>query len=1203
MPRVHRFFDSGFIDILSLVAVVFLVVTAITGAIVVNNKNTNLNIRNKAATTCMDPCFQDSDCATNEYCYRPATGCAICKVKNTPAPTTTLPPTTSPIVTTSPSVTPIPVSAPSCGSLYQACCGQTYPNGTCNAGLYCSSLDNGTCITNICHAERKCHGNVLQICKTDNSGWSNTTCPYGCSPATKDCNLKPSPSPTPIPTAISSTCSGVGRSCLDPHYCCSGLDCNTQNICATPTPTITPTPTPLPTTTPTSAPANTGCSDKYGYWCSNSGDIALTVDHDVTGWSDCLAWCKLNMSTINPLCQYNADSPRNCWVKKPPAGGISACSWTFGMPPFGACYSGNSPVSQASLATTCMDPCTSDADCGTGKYCYIPATGCRVCKPANTVCTPGKKQCSGSYLQVCNSQGIGWLSNDCGSAGCNPNTLSCNFKLYGPTCNNQCTITESCILTDNGYYGCQKNSSLFCVPGHKQCSGSILQTCDTNGTSFLSKDCGTLGCDPTILDCTQKAIISASHFECSLAGDYALHVDDLSLGIDWSKSLRCNLGCKNGACIGGVSTSCQEGQTSLDHFEMCVDSNWRCIPGQTRRLTVPGQSNIPNIVGCDQDYNQYVLSDSAVSLHTLYCDGNNLVDDTKKIITTCPAGESCLTSKDYGFISDAGCYQKTYIDANTCKAGDVKEPQLPGDCKQVCKNNEWAYTNPLECLRDPNVFIWRTCSPDTRSNVMESGKVIEICSNGCSYGQCIPEPKSECNSGDGYLVGSPNQCLVSCVNDHYQNTQICTNTLDIKGAWNTDELLMMFKAINEFPESYSGMIDRVPFERLAQPYINCSGECGSLASGVYENHVLSSALNIPGSITIPDSGTDKNTLDHEIIHAISDMNSQLMSGFIKATGCKQNPADPNGLYIFSEAPYREYGQTNCDEGIAVSCGEEYMDPVLSCTMQTARPNAYKFCKDQVFNGKEYCNPNAQSSIFDKLMKTATNLFSIVYAADASPLATPNSIETKLGILIPGTTNAEDLGSIVGPPTETIQQDGKTILTYASTDISRSHLVYIQNGVVTFVQIVLEKNHQLNLTDITNQYGTPEEKSYSTHSPNAPVYSYPSRGISFLIDGNTNQVFMIQKYIPTTITQFNETFGKNFSNQQYGDTFQEITPIKEQLTAKLGNQQASSTNNLPTILIISSASVIFLISATVLIIRYRVKKRNQNIINSPPIIQT
>ena len=110
--------------------------------------------------------------------------------------------------------------------------------------------------------------------------------------------------------------------------------------------TSTPTPTATATSTPTPTPLIGTCEPESGlFWCSNHGGIALTVDHNVANWNECLSWCKENMTIQNPLCQYNGPAgSKNCWVNKPPTGGIGSCVWTKGTPPFGSCYQAGSPT-------------------------------------------------------------------------------------------------------------------------------------------------------------------------------------------------------------------------------------------------------------------------------------------------------------------------------------------------------------------------------------------------------------------------------------------------------------------------------------------------------------------------------------------------------------------------------------------------------------------------------------------------------------------------------------------------------------------------------------------------------------------------------------------------------------------------------------------------------------------------------------------
>jgi hypothetical protein len=116
---------------------------------------------------------------------------------------------------------------------------------------------------------------------------------------------------------------------------------DSRPVCSSPGPSNPPggSPSPSPSGSPSPSPTTYQCEPDTGAtWCSNPGAIALTVDHDITNWSGCLAWCKENMTEALPLCQFNG-IPRNCWVKNPPVGGINACIWQPGNPnPKGSCY-------------------------------------------------------------------------------------------------------------------------------------------------------------------------------------------------------------------------------------------------------------------------------------------------------------------------------------------------------------------------------------------------------------------------------------------------------------------------------------------------------------------------------------------------------------------------------------------------------------------------------------------------------------------------------------------------------------------------------------------------------------------------------------------------------------------------------------------------------------------------------------------------
>ncbi len=212
--------------------------------------------------------------------------------------------------------------------------------------------------------------------------------------------------------------------------------------------TLGQTPTPTPTGR---------CEPVTGaYWCSNPGKIVLTVDHDVTNWSGCLSWCNLNMTTDTPLCQYNADGPRNCWVKEAPVGGINSCIW-LPKPPYGSCYQATATATPTRTPTLTPTPTSTP-------------TGTPTATPTNPP------------LNICG-----------GTCGSNSNCQS-DFVCYQGFCRNlSCTGEADCSCQGEpnlcgGTCGANSNckSPLFCYEGfcrNTSCPSQTNCTCPTGATA------------------------------------------------------------------------------------------------------------------------------------------------------------------------------------------------------------------------------------------------------------------------------------------------------------------------------------------------------------------------------------------------------------------------------------------------------------------------------------------------------------------------------------------------------------------------------------------------------------------------------------------------------------------------------------------------------------------------------------------------
>ena len=272
MPKIYRFFESGFIDVLSLIAVIFLVASIAAGTIAVTNKNSNQDIREKAAGACGTrntgclyyDCSQKIDCSSGAlalgFCSTGYTCPGPCPASKTGCGSGS---------------TPKPTSTPTCSGEGGSCVDPYY----CCAGYDCNSQNichgapipptappttaptpapTSTPITGICCANDPTNLSQVNTCTglSDKRCRDFTYCSFLSSCPT------PAPTPTPIPGVCCAndplnryqvnTCTGLSNS--NCHIYSSDCFWNPSNNCSqtsTPSPTPSKSPTPKPTSTPT----------------------------------------------------------------------------------------------------------------------------------------------------------------------------------------------------------------------------------------------------------------------------------------------------------------------------------------------------------------------------------------------------------------------------------------------------------------------------------------------------------------------------------------------------------------------------------------------------------------------------------------------------------------------------------------------------------------------------------------------------------------------------------------------------------------------------------------------------------------------------------------------------------------------------------------------------------------------------------------
>jgi hypothetical protein len=137
----------------------------------------------------------------------------------------------------------------------------------------------------------------------------------------------------------------------------------------------------------------------------------------------------------------------------PPAGGDNPP----GSGPLGGCIAGSKMCSGSTLQV-CVNGTWVDTDCPYG--CNPIALECVQDNPTQNTCSPGEKECSGSILRECNSEGSGWSETNC---------------------------TNGCEA------GACKAAPTGCTEGQTRCYNNSLQQC-VSGDWFVLENCK-YGCD------------------------------------------------------------------------------------------------------------------------------------------------------------------------------------------------------------------------------------------------------------------------------------------------------------------------------------------------------------------------------------------------------------------------------------------------------------------------------------------------------------------------------------------------------------------------------------------------------------------------------------------------------------------------------------------------------------------------------------
>ncbi len=152
----------------------------------------------------------------------------------------------------------------------------------------------------------------------------------------------------------------------------------------------------------------------------------------------------------------------------------------------------------------------------------------------------------------------------------------------------------------------------------------------------------------------------------------------------------------------------------------------------------------------------------------------------------------------------------------------------------------------------------------------------------------------------------------------------------------------------------------------------------------------------------------------------------------------------------------------------------------------------------------------------------------VNSPSTSQTPSPDAQQAKFGNITPGSSTQTDVNGILGRPISTKTTGTLTVSEFRSSNQYRFHEATFRNGTLALIKQIVNTNDKLNVTYVTNQFGTApfklyENKSHSTFN----LYVYPQNGIAYLghADGTLLEIWYFE---PTSFDNFLSLWAKDFS---------------------------------------------------------------------------
>jgi hypothetical protein len=144
-------------------------------------------------------------------------------------------------------------------------------------------------------------------------------------------------------------------------------------------------------------------------------------------------------------------------------------------------------------------------------------------------------------------------------------------------------------------------------------------------------------------------------------------------------------------------------------------------------------------------------------------------------------------------------------------------------------------------------------------------------------------------------------------------------------------------------------------------------------------------------------------------------------------------------------------------------------------------------------------------------------YGLIFAAGTDQFVQLESL--SVGAVLPDTITS--LGQ-----KQTLSLVHKDVYTFDSSLYSNPHVIYVENGTISFIQLTIPAEKQDEYNKQYNSYPT-SERVVLPKTKSEILVGFPSRGIAYIINGYAGSVIRFQKFPVKSVADFTNQEGRNF----------------------------------------------------------------------------